>query len=149
MWKLIFIFFILLNILAFFVPKKIKKSEIYSTTIFALAFGMMTDEVLDLHYDLYGYFIKGFQWKGFIGAILCFIPTNILFLNFYPYHKNWKAKVMYTLVWSLFSLVFEWLTLQTDFFYHNGWKLWYSALAYPAIFQILVINLKIIRRLSK
>ncbi|MBM7693716.1 hypothetical protein JOC77_003160 [Peribacillus deserti] len=65
MWILVYIFFVILIAIAYFVPKNIKKNEIYSTSIFAILFGFISDEVLDLHLNLYGYFNHGFQWQGF------------------------------------------------------------------------------------
>jgi hypothetical protein len=34
-------------------------------------------------------------------------------------------------------------------FYYDEWKLWYSALAYPMIFLILLMNLKFVRVLPR
>ncbi|MBS4172139.1 hypothetical protein [Bacillus sp. FJAT-49736] len=149
MWILIYIIFIIADIAVFLVPKKLSKSEFYTTSIFAVLFGISVDEVLDLHLNLYGYFKHGFQWQGFIGSFLYFIPTSFFFLNFFPEKKSWKYKVLYFLVWVIFSLCFEWCCLQTSFLYYNGWKLLYSALVYPIIFLCLIGNLKLFRKLNK
>ncbi|PQP88391.1 hypothetical protein CPT76_08430 [Paenibacillus sp. AR247] len=102
--------------------------------------------MFDLHYDLYGYLSPGFQWLSMLAIIMYFPSVSFLFLNFFPFHKRMRFKMIYIIVWSVFSTSFEWLTLQTDFFYYNGWKLWYSAVLYPFIFLILVYNLKLVRR---
>jgi hypothetical protein len=149
MWIFVYIFFITLNFVSYFVPKKLYKIELYSTTLFALLFGIIADLILDLHYKLYGYFDGGFQWKGLLGEFLYFIPISILFLNYYPLYKPHKNQIFYILSWSAISTLLEWLILKTDFFYENGWKLWYSAIAYPIIFLILVINLKFVKKLLK
>ncbi|MBM7694324.1 putative neutral ceramidase superfamily lipid hydrolase [Peribacillus deserti] len=148
MWILVYIFFIILNAIAYFVPKNIKKSEIYSTSIFAILFGFITDEVLNLHLNLYGYFNHGFQWQGFFSSFMYFIPINNLFLNYFPVKKGPLIKAKYIVIWTLFSVLFEWLILQTEYLYYNGWKLWYSALLYPFIFLILYINLIVVRKLN-
>ena len=149
MWILIYILFIIFNLIAFFVPKRIGKIEIYATCFYAYAYGLTTDMILDIHYDLYGYFQKGFQWIGLLGIILYFPSISLLFLNFYPSEKKMVKKALYIILWSLFSVTFEWISLHTEFFYYNGWKLWYSAIIYPIIFLVLVINMSFIQRLSR
>jgi hypothetical protein len=67
MISLVFAFFVLLNITAYFVPKKLTKIENYTTSTFALLFGINVDMILNLKYKLYGYFGPGFQWLGLIG----------------------------------------------------------------------------------
>jgi hypothetical protein len=141
----IFAFFLLLNIVSFSVPKNLSKIEIYATSFFAYAFGFTTDVVFDLHYHLYGYFHPGFQWLTLLAIIMYFPSISFLFLNFFPIHKRMLSKITYILVWTAFSTGFEWLTLQTEFFYYNGWKLWYSAILYPFIFLALISNLKLVR----
>ena len=137
----------LLNLAAYFVPKKLSKIEIYATSFFAFSYCISVDDVFDLHYDLYGYIGKGFQWLGFLAMFLIFPSVNILFLNFYPLKRKMKKKIIYIIGWTVFALVFEWICLKTHFFYYNGWKLWYSAICYPIIFLVLLINLKFIRKL--
>jgi hypothetical protein len=147
-WILIYIIFILFNIIAFCIPKRISKIEIYSTCFFAYAYGLTTDLVLDIHYHLYGYFDKGFQWLGFLGIILYFPSISLLFLNYYPLERKIFKKIIYILCWSIFSIIFEWICLQTEYFYYNGWKLWYSGALYPIIFIVLVINMRFVRKIN-
>ena len=149
MWVLIYITFIIFNILAFYIPKRISKIEIYSTCFFAYAYGITTDLVLDVHYHLYGYFESGFQWLGLLGIILCFPSISLLFLNYYPFEKMILQKIIYILCWSIFSIIFEWICLQTEYFYYNGWKLWYSGVLYPIIFIVLVINMRLVRKINR
>uniref|UniRef100_UPI00403F6900 CBO0543 family protein n=1 Tax=Niallia sp. XMNu-256 TaxID=3082444 RepID=UPI00403F6900 len=149
MWIFIYITFITFNIVAFIVPKRISKIEIYATCFFAYAYGLTTDMVFDLHYNLYGYFQPGFQWLSLLGIILYFPSINVLFLNYYPSEKRIFKKGLYILCWSIFSILFEWISLQTEFFYHNGWKLLYSGLLYPIIFFTLVINMRFVQRINK
>ncbi|GAA0489335.1 hypothetical protein GCM10008986_13950 [Salinibacillus aidingensis] len=118
--------------------------DIYATSFFAFTYGLLTDTILDLNYNLYGYFNEGFDWLGLTAIIMYFPAISFLFLNFYPFNKRAGQKVLYILLWSGFSISFEWLSLQTGFFYYNGWQLWYSAILYPAIFTSLIMNLKLI-----
>ncbi|PAK43403.1 CBO0543 family protein [Priestia megaterium] len=141
----IFICFIIFNLLAFFVPKKLTPIEIYATSFFAYAYGMTTDVILDLHYNLYGYFQEGFQWLSLLAIIMYFPSISFIFLNFYPFTKNSRKKLGYILSWTIFSVVFEWFAVKTDFFYYNGWNLLYSTMVYPVIFLVLLVNVKIVR----
>lgn len=149
MYLIIIFCLIVFNIIAYFIPKKLSRSEMYSTSVFALLYGATTDMVLDLHYNLYGYFENGFQWAGLLVEYLYFPAINILFLNLFPYSKKLKNKIIYFIEWETFSIIFEWCSVHTHLFYYNGWKLWYSALVYPIIFFTLLINLKIIRSSQK
>jgi len=147
-WKLVYLCFGIFNLAAFLIPKKLSKIEIYATSFFAFTYGVTVDMILDLHFDLYGYFEEGFQWLGLIAIFLYFPSISVLFLNLYPIKSNKRKKVLYILGWTVFSIIFEWFCLHTRFYYYNGWKLWYSALAYPIIFSILLFNLLLIRRLN-
>jgi hypothetical protein len=116
--------------------------------MFALFLGTNTDLILGRYFDLYSYFGKGIEAKA-IGQYLYYIPINILYLNYFPQIKGLKAKIGYILCWTVFSVWFEWLAEQTSFFNYTGWKLWYSALAYPLIFTILSCNLNLIKQFIK
>jgi hypothetical protein len=149
MWKLVYIFFFILVIIAFLVPKRLSKIELYTTSLFALLFGINVDLVLNFKYHLYGYFGNGFQWMGFIGEFLYFIPVSILFLNYYPFKGTNQHKLFYILAWTAGSSIIEYLVERTHFFNYTGWKLWYSICIYPIVFLILVIHLRVVRRMIK
>ncbi|MGS2777770.1 CBO0543 family protein [Robertmurraya sp. GLU-23] len=129
--------------------KRLTKIEIYATSVFALLFGITTDVIFDLHYNVNGYFDKGFQWKKLLAVFMYFPAINLIFLNYYPWNKSVMKKLFYFLVWTLFSITFEWLCQKTYFFYYNGWRLWYSGLLYPLIFLTLLFNFKVIRKIDK
>jgi hypothetical protein len=147
---MIFIFgcLILFNIIAVLMPKRLTKVEIYATSFFALSFGRTVDAFLDIKYNMYGFITEGVNYLGVLGQYLIYPSINTLFLNYFPLTKNIKSKTLYILAWSLFSVTFEWVSLQTNFFYYTTWKLWYSALLYPILFLILLANLKIIRNIN-
>ncbi len=121
----------------------------YTTSFFALTFELIANIYLDLKYDLYGYFNKGVDWESLPALVLIFPAVNILFLNFYPFTKSKTKQLFYILICSIIGVVFEWIYLQTEFFYYNGWKLWFSLASYPIIFYIIAINLRIVRKLMK
>ncbi|MEH7336449.1 hypothetical protein V7161_27875, partial [Neobacillus drentensis] len=66
MWRLVYLAFGIFNIVAILIPKKLSKIEIYATSFFAFTYGVTVDMILDLHYNLYGYFEEGFQWLGLL-----------------------------------------------------------------------------------
>jgi hypothetical protein len=135
--------------IAYLVPKRLSKIELYTTSLFALVFGINVDLVLVFKYHLYGYFGEGFQWLGFVGEILYFIPVSILFLNYYPFKGTNKLKLLYILAWSAGSSIIEFIVERTHFFNYTGWKIWYSLFLYPFVFLILVSHLRLVRRIIK
>ncbi|MFX4263493.1 CBO0543 family protein [Pelotomaculum propionicicum] len=120
--------------------------EIYTTSIFAVLLNLLTDLYLDVKYDWYSYFEKGVQWV-YIPLIFGIFPAlSIIFLSYYPFSRKIRYKVYYILAWTLFGVIYEWASIKTGMLYYNGWGFWYSGIAYPIIFIILVYNLQIIRR---
>lgn len=140
---------IIFNLVAYFIPKRISNLEIYTTVIFALLFNIVVDDYTDLMYDFYGYFKKGVDWEYLILFLGLFPAGNVVFLNYYPFKKNIEKKIIYTIGWTAFLVVFEWASLKAGYYYYyNSWKLWYSALLYPFILTTLALNLTLIRKLN-
>ncbi len=131
------------------IPKRISYMEIYTTSLFACFLAALADIYLDVKYNLFGYFKKGVDTEYLFIFIIIYPAVNILFLNFFPFHKSLYRKVLYILGWSAATLLFEYLSLFSNTFYYNGWKLWYSAILYPLIYILLLVNLMIIRKLNK
>ena len=137
----------IISILAvIFSTKHLSNIEIYSTTFFALYLDLISDVYLVLKYDLFGYFGEGVEWATTPYIIVVYSTVSYLFLNYFPYKKRRKLQISYILLWSLFSIIYEKIAQSTDLFYYHEWKLWYSAIIYPCLFLILLINLKIVRR---
>lgn len=132
---------------AIFMRKNLTKIEIYSSCFFALFYGKTVDEILDLKKNLYGYVGKGVQYFGILSQLIIFPTVNLLFLKYFPFKKRNLTKLYYILGWTLFSIIFERVSLKTRFFYYNKWKSWYSLVLYPFIFLSLVANFKLIRYL--
>jgi len=129
---------IVFNLIALFIPKRLSGIEILTTTLFSLYFESLANVYLDLKYDLYGYFTKGVNWRSFIYVIGIYAPVNIVYLNYFPYKKQFFNKAIYILGWSCFAYIFEFLFLWSGTFYYNGWKFWYSVIIYPILYLILV-----------
>jgi hypothetical protein len=135
-------------ILAIRGPKQVKLSELYATSFFAVCFAVIADVYLDVKLDLYGFFQKGVDWSYLPIFFIDYPAANILFLRFFPLEKSMIKKTVYILGWSLGTLAMEQISLHTDLFYYHGWKWWYSAIAYPFIYSLLFLNLKITRKLD-
>lgn len=143
--------FLILSVIVFLfvtviAPKRLSKCEIYIITLFSIVIGFTTDITLDLKYNLYGYFTPGVQFLGFLPILLLFPTSGVLFMNFFPYQKSLIRKLLYIIGWSIFSLFYEFLSIKSGYFYHNGWKYWHSALTYPVLFWLHLTHFKIIRR---
>ncbi|WP_102348804.1 CBO0543 family protein [Bacillus sp. Marseille-P3661] len=136
------------NVIAFLVPKYIKKQEIYATAFFSFTLGLISDISLDLKYDLYGYFEKGLQLIGFLPIVGLFPASGILFLNFYPEGKSLFKRIIYILFWVVFSLFYEWTAIKGGYFYHNEWTFLYSALVYPVLLWMHLLHLSLFRYLK-
>jgi hypothetical protein len=133
----------------FLIPKRISSMEMYTTSFFATFLAALADIYLDIKYDLYGFFEKGIDWEYIIIFIVIYPTANIIILNFFPYERSFLKKVTYILICAFSTLCFEYISLHTDVFYYNGWKIWYSAICYPIIYSIIVLNLYLIRRLNR
>ena len=127
--------------LAIFVPKRISFIEIYSTFFFAYWLGITTDIILDFKYNLYGYESNGIQLTCLVFVTTIYFSVNTLFLDFFPYNKSLLKRILYILLWSIFSIAYESTLVHTGFFYYKGWRWWYSALLYPILFSVLRLNL--------
>jgi hypothetical protein len=131
---------------AIVVPKRLKKSELYAIALFSIGLGFFTDITFDLKYNLYGYFTTGVQFEGFIPILVLFPCSGVLFMNFYPFKKSILYQFFYIFCWTIFCLIFEFLSIKSGFFYHNGWEYWHSAITYPVLFLLHIIHLKIFKR---
>lgn len=137
---------IIFNAVALWVHKRLRKCELYAVFWFSIVLGFTIDVTLDLKYHLYGYFQPGVQFMGFLPILGLFPSAGILYMNFFPYKKSVLKKLTYTIAWSIFCLAFEYLSIQSGYFYHNGWKYWHSSLTYPLLFYIHLLHLKGFRR---
>lgn len=140
---------VVLNSIAILIPKRMTKIEMYATILFSLVFELVTNLFLEFKYDLYGYFEDGVHWKDLMPILGLYPATNVIILNYYPFIKSKTIKAYYIIGWSALLVLFEWASVQASFFYHNGWKYWHSALAYPVIIFILTWGLRFIRKLLK
>lgn len=138
---------IVLNAIWIFMPKRLTKSEMYVNALFVAVLELTVDIILDLEYDLYGYFAKGVDLRTFLAVFGVYPALANIYTNYYP--LRWSKRVPYIIGWTAFALVYEWLAVQSGYFYHNNWNFWYSALWYPPLFLMLNGNLYLFRRLAQ
>ena len=130
---------LLFNMIAFLIPKRISPIEILTTTLFAMLIQLLTDIYLSLKYNIYGYFEKGPDWESFIYILGIYPAVNIIFLNYFPYKKRPRNKVLYVFVWVVIAMVFETIFIWSGTFYLNGWKQSYSIFTYPVLYVMLLL----------
>ncbi|AGT32615.1 hypothetical protein M493_11835 [Geobacillus genomosp. 3] len=139
------IVFVVLFIL---MPKQLSSLEMYTTSLFAICFGLSTDLFLDLKYHLYGYFYPGVDGPAYWFMVFVYVVVNLLFLNGYPLQQPVWKQAAYIGGWSVFSVLYEIAALRTGLLYYHAWKLSYSAALYPLLFLILLIHFFLVRRLG-
>lgn len=140
---------VIYNGIAFFMPKRISKLEVFASSLFALFLEYLANYIFDFIEKMYGYFQPGIDLLSFIVVLGIYPAINTIFLNYYPYKGKLQSKLIYILGFSLYSLFYEWLSIKSKYFYHDGWSLWASLFTYPIIFGIIILNLKLIRKLIR
>jgi hypothetical protein len=140
---------IVFNVIAIFMHKRISRVEIYATSLFTLFLEYLANYIFDFILGVYGYFKPGTDIKTFIIVVGIYPAVNTIFLNYFPYKRRGLTKFIYIMGVSLFSLFYEWLSLKSKYFYHDGWNLWLSGISYPILFGIIVLNLKFLRNLER
>lgn len=148
MW-ILYISVIVFNLVAILMRKKLLPIEYYGTIFFGLFTAGLTDRFTD-RYDMYFFFDPWFVEVESLWIMFGIYPAAaMMIVNWYPYNGSWYKKGLYLLAWSIFSTFYEWISLKAGFLHYHHWKLWYSAISYPFIYSLLLINLKFFRRLEK
>lgn len=137
------------NLFALLMFHRMTRTEMYGSVLFSMVFQLLVDIYLGVKLGLYGYFSSDVDYRTLLVIAGVFPALNLIFLNYYPFRRAFRYKALYIMGWSAFSVGYEWVSVQEGVFYYNGWKLWYSAIAYPAVFGILVLHLIFYRSLRK
>ncbi|WP_375053530.1 CBO0543 family protein [Virgibacillus sp. JSM 102003] len=133
---------------AIFVPKNISWIEIYGTILTTIVLHLLIDAFLDLKYNLYGYFDKGVEFRTLIFTFGIYPAVNILVVNLFSFIRGLHSKIIYILIITTFALCYEVALIHADIFYHNEWKLWYSAVIYPFLLILLFLNRKFLKSIA-
>jgi hypothetical protein len=144
-----FISSILLALIAYIIPKKMKPYEIYTTSLFAIAFGLIVDTVIAVKYKLYVLDEPGIQIPALLAQVILYSSTSIILLNLYPYDKSLKWKAVHIIGFTLFALAFEYISYEVGFIKYNEWNMWYSAICYPFLVYFLVFHYEFFKWLVK
>lgn len=138
----VYIASLIFAIVAYIIPKKMKLYEIYATSLFATLFGLLVDTVLAVKYKFYVLDKSGIQIPPLIGQVILYWSTSIILLNFFPFGKQIKWKVVYILCFTLLTVAFEFISFKIGLIKYNEWNIWYSALSYPFLIYFLVLHYK-------
>lgn len=141
----LFISIIVYNLVAWLIPKRMTKQEMYTTTIFALYFQAIVDVYLDLKYHLYWQWDWGIDYISMLMMLGIYPAANIIILNYFPYGKGTRNQATYILVWTILLVLYEIGSKWAGILHYKEWKLYHSAMAYPVILIILAFNLWIFR----
>lgn len=141
---------ILFPAIVWWMPKRIPRIYLYATTGVATYFQLITDVYLHIKLNWYGYFGQTLrvEWAT-VWLTPIYLSINPMFLNFYPYKKGKVKEALYIVVWSIFSTAYEWLAVRLGIFYHNQWKLYDSAIAYPFLFILLRLQLALVMKIHQ
>ncbi|KEO85239.1 CBO0543 family protein [Tumebacillus flagellatus] len=105
---------------------KNRARELYGVVIYTSFLGLLTDLIM-VHYQLWSY--KGLPCPMYtIPLTLDFgIYPVVAYLFAQTLPQSWGRIVRKTLFWTLFSVLFEFVTLRTgNMFHHQWWSLWLS-----------------------
>jgi hypothetical protein len=137
------------SIVAYVIPKKMKHYEIYATSLFAALFGLFVDSILAIKYKFYVLDEPGIQIPPLIGQVVLYSTTSIILLNLFPYERPAIWRLAYILTFALLAVAFELLSFRFGFIKYNEWKIWYSALSYPFLIYLLVLQYRFFQWLVK
>lgn len=147
MWFL-YVSIVVFNLAAFLMKKNLPPIEYYAS----IFWGLFTTEIADRYtdkYDLYYFFNPYFIEAKSLLVILGIYPAaTMLILNWYPFNRPITKRFYYIICWSVFSIFYEWLCLESGFLHHKNWNMWLSAISYPFLYALLIGNLKFIRWLE-
>lgn len=132
---------------AIFMPKKVALWELLAASIFVYMLDLFIIQICEIKYEVFVYAYKGIQWSAIIIEAIIYPAVNSIYVNFYPYNKWFKHKIMYILIASIAFTFGEYLFVKTGFLKYYHWKLVYSALMYPLMCVILILNQIMFRKL--
>lgn len=132
---------------AIFMPKKVALWEILIASIFVYAMDLFIIQIFEVKYESFAYMGKGIQWSAVIIEAIIYPAVNAIFVNYFPYHKEFKKKLLYIIIAAIVFTFGEYLFLIVGFIKYYNWKLIYSALVYPFLGVILILNQIMFRKL--
>lgn len=130
-------------------PKQLTKQEIYCTWIvmalLTRTFDQLLDQVFHLYDQLEQYDVDGCtNWQVIVLQSLFPGAIGVIILNFMP--KDILTFLAYSIGCTLFSVVFEWITLRVHYLTYYNWSLLYSAFVYFGGIIFLRYHLSFLRK---
>lgn len=132
---------ILFNLIAFKTNKRLTANQIVHIWAFTIAFQMLFDLIVEFKFHGYWYFTKHVDWMGLLAHTVLIPPVNIMFLNWFPFEKSIRKKIIYLIFWVIGILIYETITLIPEpwgYFHYGWWKLWHAAIVDPVLLLILL-----------
>ncbi|HZG55347.1 CBO0543 family protein [Paenibacillus sp.] len=138
------------NAVALRMKRRLPVVDIYATVMFAMFVDVLVDLYASFVFHAWGFFEpKKVEFTALWIIFGIYIPSAAMIVNWYPYHSTWRRKLGYLLLWSAFSTVYEWAALHYGIIWHQNWNLFYSFLLYPAIYYMLIAQLRGLRWLVR
>ncbi|WP_342429690.1 hypothetical protein [Neobacillus sp. FSL H8-0543] len=132
---------ILFNIIGFKTNKKLSGNQILHIWMFTIAFQTLFDTFIDYKYHGYWYFDHEPNWRGILPHTILIPPVNIFFLNWYPHKGKFIQKLVFIIIFEIFMLIYEYLTLLPEpwgYFHYGWWEIWHAAIVNPILLLILL-----------
>ena len=106
-WYQLLTIFGYILILSYKKTMNLTKLEIYVSSLFALYLSIITDYLLGMTFHFYDYYDTGGDIWTPITVIPLYILTNIVFLNYYPFHSSTLKKCLYIFIWCVYAIAWE------------------------------------------
>jgi hypothetical protein len=143
---------ILFNYFAFSQNKILTANQIVHIWTFTIALQVLFDLFIEFKYHGYWYFNKGIDWAGLLPHMFLVPAANMIFLNWFPYKTKIIKQSLYLLIFVIFILIYEGVTLLPapwGYFHYGWWNLWYAVVLDPFLLLILLGFYKWVCKLEK
>jgi hypothetical protein len=130
---------LILNLIAYKIPKKTPKISNLCTVCFSMGLSLFADVCFGVINIKYYYFTIEHQFRDFTSFFLMYPAKTIILINGYELLKTFKGKIFYVVIMSILSMIGEYLLVKDGFFVHHGWKYVYSVICYPILIVLLIM----------
>ncbi|MUK87755.1 hypothetical protein GMD78_04980 [Ornithinibacillus sp. L9] len=118
------------------ITKHMERRTIYNVWVTIICIELVADLILWNIMELY--YFAGDRQFDFGVMLIKFLTApifGILFLNYMP--DSFSRFIAYWVLWTAFTIFFEWTAVYFDYITYTGWNLWYSSIFYILIFPFL------------
>ncbi|MBT2757974.1 hypothetical protein J7E71_19060 [Mesobacillus foraminis] len=133
---------LIFNIIAFKTNKRLSVNQIIHIWTFTIAFQTTFDIIIEDKYQSYWYFKQNSEWRDLPAYLLVIPPVNMMFINWFPQKSSILKQLHYVIIWELFLLGYELLTLLPEpfgYFTYGWWHIWVSAFLNPLLLGVLLV----------